>query len=48
MKHAAFNYDTTKFQNTEYYQPMPDQAPTGFGMHHKNEHRDTVTLWGVS
>lgn len=47
MHHAAHNYDTTSFADTERYYAMPPKAPTGHGLHHPNEDRETSHFMGA-
>ena len=46
MAHAAFNYDDTSFEDTERVYAMPQTAPTGGGLHHPQEDRDTSHFMG--
>ena len=46
MAHVAFNYDNTKFEDTQRLYPMPEAAPTGGGLHHPQEDRETSHFMG--
>ena len=46
MHHAAHNFDTTSFADTERYYAMPPKGPSGGGLHSAGEDRDTSHFFG--
>jgi hypothetical protein len=46
MHRAAHNYDTTTFEDTQRYFAMPEAPPSGYGLHHQNEDRETSHFVG--
>jgi hypothetical protein len=46
MHHAAHTYDNTSFSDTRRYYALPEVAPTGHGLHHPREDRDTSHFVG--
>lgn len=46
MHHAAMNYDSTSFDEPHTQIFMPEKAPTGRGLHHSAEDRDSSHFMG--
>ena len=46
MQHVADHFDDTEFADTRRYYAMPEKAPTGGGLHHPDEDRETSHFVG--